>query len=233
MRKPLKTLSIFAALAGVVIVAQLFPWETWLRMLVGSLDDSKILGMAVFILAGILCVMLFVPVTVPVTAAGLLFGFPNGLWPSLTVLALGSTAGFWSGRFFRSRLQRTEWFRQPVFQAVCRAIEEGSYTLLALLRMTPFLHFMTGNLLFGTLDLRFGRYLLFSLLGMVPGTILLVYGGSIARSGFVEQHDGSLWQAVLFGVGLVLFLGIAWRVTHRARRILRLPDGKRSTTSMQ
>jgi uncharacterized membrane protein YdjX (TVP38/TMEM64 family) len=217
-------------LGGLLLLFFTLPFKQWLDPVFARLDEAGLLGMLLFVLLAALFAILFVPVTVLIGAAGFLYGFPRGLLPSALVLMLGATAGFWGGRFFRSRLQKSAWFQHPVFRAVRRAMEENGYLLIALLRMTPFLHFMAGNLFFGTLQLHFVRYMLFSLLGMIPGTLLLVYGGSLARDGFSGAEPMSNWRALLFVLGLLIFAGIAWRITKRTRSLLQLDDGDRSTT---
>ena len=118
-----------------------------------------------------------------------------------------------------------------MFTAIRKATEEEGYPLLVLLRMTPFMHFMTGNLFLGSLKLRFWPYMLASLSGMVPGTLLIVYGGSIAGSTLGGSSELQLWQWSLLALGIALFMGISWRITKKVRQILHYPEKEKSTTT--
>lgn len=215
-----RTCAVFG-LAGVLAALSLLPFDRWLEPLFGwILSNGEGAAKWLFIGIGVVAVVLFVPVTVPIAAAGALFGFPGGLWPAGAVLAAGSALGFLAGRRLWPRIRECAPFRDPVFAAIRQAVEEEGYVLLALLRMTPFMHFMTGNLFLGSLKLRFAPYLLASLLGMVPGTLLVVYGGSVAGLILADQSGLRFWQWGLLGLGIALFLGISWRVKQRVGAIL-------------
>ncbi len=209
------------ALIAFFIAMKFLPFDRWMESFREMLDEAGAAAFLIFIAVGIVAVLLFVPVSVPVTAAGLFFGFAGGLLPAFAVLAAGASGGFFVGRFLWPKINHFSLFKGSVFKAVRKALEHDGNVLLALLRMTPFMHYMTSNIFFGSLDIRFGPYILSSLLGMIPGTLLLVYGGSVASSAFGSDEGVSFWQWVLFGVGLLLFALISWRVSIKTRRILK------------
>lgn len=80
----------------------------------------------------------------------------------------------------------------------------------------------------GTLKIRFWPYLLSSLIGMIPGTLLSVYAGSVALSLLGDGKGVSFWQWFLFAVGLLLFAAISWRVTRKTQNILQKSAGDKS-----
>ncbi|HKL20544.1 MAG TPA: VTT domain-containing protein, partial [Tichowtungia sp.] len=208
-------------IAGVIIAMNLVPFNQWLEAFQELLNDIGSNGRLLFICIGTLAVLLFVPVSVPVTVAGIFFGFPGGFIPALSVLGAGAAGGFFVGRLLWPGIKELPLFDRPVFQAVRQALERDGTILLALLRMTPVMHFMTSNLFFGSLNIRFWPYLLSSLLGMIPGTLLLVYAGSVASSMIGSDENVSFWQWGLFGAGLLLFALISWRVSIKTRKILK------------
>jgi len=216
-------------IAGGIITMNLVPFNQWLEAFQELLNDISSNGRLLFICIGILAVLLFVPVSVPVTVAGIFFGFPGGLVPAALVLAAGAAGGFAGGRLLWPKIKYFSLFKRPVFQAVRRTFEHEGYLLLALLRMTPIMHFMTSNLFFGSLKLRFWPYLFSSLIGMVPGTLLMVYGASVASSTLTSEETVSLWEWILFAAGLLLFVGISWRLTRKTRKILQDSEGDKST----
>jgi uncharacterized membrane protein YdjX (TVP38/TMEM64 family) len=219
--------------AGLIIAINLLPFGQWLNTFREVLENAGSAGTLLFIFAGTLAALFFVPVSVPVTVAGLFFGFPGGLLPAAAVLAAGTAGGFAVGRLLWPEIKHLRIFTRPVFQAVRKALEHDGHILLALLRMTPVMHFMTSNIFFGSLNIRFWPYLLHSLLGMIPGTLLVVYAGSVTSSMFGEEESVSFWQWVLFGGGLLLFAAISWRVSRKTRRILQSSDGDKSTDRAQ
>lgn len=208
-------------LAGLIAAMQLVPFGHWLDTFQEIVTEAGSNEMLLFICIGALAVLLFVPVSVPVTIAGLFFGFPDGLLPALAVLAAGAAGGFALGRILWPRIRHFSMFDRSVFQAVRKALEHDGMILLALLRMTPVMHFMSSNLFFGSLNIRFWPYLFSSLLGMIPGTVLLVYAGSVASSLFGDEERVSFWQWILFGAGLLIFALIIWRVSKKTRQILK------------
>lgn len=211
---------------GLIVAMKFLPFDRWLDSFQQVLDDVGSAGVLIFIATATLAVLLFVPVSVPVTAAGLFFGFAGGLLPAFAVLAAGAAGGFFVGRFLWPKIKHFSMFDGSVFQAVRKALEHDGHVLLALLRMTPVMHYMTSNIFFGSLDIRFWPYLLASLLGMIPGTLLMVYGGSVASSAVGGGDEGvSLWQWILFAVGLLIFAAISWRVGRKTHRILEEENG--------
>lgn len=217
--------------AALLIAARFLPAAEWQDPCRDRFADSGLSGMLLYSLAGTAAVLLFVPVSIPVIAAGLFFGFPGGLLPAAAILAASSSLGFATGRALRPRIDRLPAFNRPTVRAIRRAFEEKHLLLLAGLRMTPVMHFMTANLFFGSLRIRFGSYLAASLLGMVPGTLLLVYSGSMASSLTRRTEQTSAAEWILFGVGLLVLIVISRTVTRRVRSHLQAPDGDRSTCS--
>lgn len=232
MSKPSKRLTTVLILAVILIALNLLPFDRWLEPVFNWIEHNDGASAKwLFIGVGVGAVLLFVPVTIPIAAAGALFGFPGGLWPAGIILAAGNALGFLAGRGLWPNLRSRAPFQDPVFSAIRQAIEEEGYPLLVLLRMTPFMHFMTGNLFLGSLNIKFRPYMLASLSGMVPGTLLLVYSGSIAGSVVGSSSGIQIWQWGLLVLGMIVFMGISWRITRKVRRILHYPEKDKSTTT--
>lgn len=219
-QKIVKPLLSLLAITAILLAIKFLPFQEWLQPVFDSIDEAGNWGPLLFVGLSFLLVLLFVPVSVLVTSAGLLFGFWLGFALISVTLVLGIIAGFVGGTLLWPKIKDFEMFQRPVFNAVRDAVEkEGNY-LIALLRMTPFFHFMTGNLFFGSLNLKGIPYLLFSYLGMIPGTLLLVYAGSVAGSTLGNEEGISMAQSIFLGLGLIIFSGISYRVTKVTRQTL-------------
>lgn len=219
--KPFVTLLAFVAF---LVAMKFLPFRQWLQPVFDFIDESGVWGPVYFVGMSVALVVLFVPVSVLVTASGLLFGFWKGFAVMSFALVFGIAIGFVGGKGLWPKVKDASMFQRDIFQAVRKAVEKEGHYLIALLRMTPFFHFMTGNLFFGSLDLKAVPYLFFSYLGMIPGTLLLVYAGSLANNSLSEDGGMSIPQIAFFAVGLLVFSGISYRVTKVTKEILEEED---------
>jgi len=220
IKKILKSLMPLLVFFAFLLAMKFLPFQEWLQPVFDFIENSGAWGPVYFVGISVMLVVLFVPVSVLVTASGLLFGFWKGFAVISFTLLLGIIIGFVGGKWLWPRVKDASMFQRDIFQAVRKAVEREGHYLIALLRMTPFFHFMTGNLFFGSLDLKAVPYLLFSYLGMIPGTLLLVYAGSLANNSLSDDGGMSLPQIAFFTVGLLVFSGISYRVTKVTKEIL-------------
>ncbi len=209
------------ALLGIVILLSLAPLGDIRESMREWIEDTGRWGMLWYFLGGTLLATVFCPISPIIFSAGLLFGFWIGLGLSLAVLASGAIAGFLLGEKVWDRIQHFSLARNRWFKAIHQAVKEEGIMIVALLRMTPFIQFTLANFFFGTLSLRLFPFILASLIGMLPGAILMVYTGSLARSLFGGADDLGLWQWILFGVGIAVFLVVSVRVTAKTRTALK------------
>lgn len=70
----------------------------------------------------------------------------------------------------------------PLFKAVDEAVMSGGWRVILLLRLSPVFPFNVFNYAAGLSDVPLGQFLWASWLGMLPGTALFVYVGSLAGS---------------------------------------------------
>ena len=181
-------------------------------------------GALVFGLVYAALVVALVPGSVLTLAAGYLYG---PLWGTLLISpasVLGACLAFLVGRFFArdwisARLADNERFRR-----VDAAIGESGFRLIALLRLSPVFPFGLLNYALGLTKIRFRDYALASWLGMLPGTFMYVYLGSLATEvGQLfggEGPDSGPWGSVAYGAGLLATVGVTVMVTRIARRAL-------------
>ncbi len=178
-------------------------------------------GPVVLALVYIVATVLLVPGTILTLAAGGMFGLVVG---TITV-SIGSTLGaclaFLIVRYVARDKVAARASRSRLFGSIDRAIGEGGWRIVALLRLSPAIPFNLQNYLFGLTPIRFWPYVLTSWLAMLPGTFLYVYLGHIAGAavGADRSRTGAEWA--MLAVGFLATIVVTVYVTRLARRKLR------------
>jgi uncharacterized membrane protein YdjX (TVP38/TMEM64 family) len=113
--------------------------------------------------------------------------------------------------------------RDPRFAAVDAAIEREGLKIVLLLRLSPVIPFNVLNYALGLTRVRLRDYVLGSFVGMLPGTFLYVYLGSLvttaASLGSGGASAGTAQHAIYWG-GLAATVLVTLFVTRLARRAL-------------
>lgn len=137
-------------------------------------------GGALFVLLYIIATVAFIPGSILTLGAGFVFG---PVWGTVWVSAgstVGATAAFLLGRtLFRG------WIAGKIagnrrFAAIDRAVAEEGWKIVLLTRLSPVFPYNVLNYAYGLTDIRVLPYAATSWIGMLPGTFLYVYIGSLA-----------------------------------------------------
>jgi uncharacterized membrane protein YdjX (TVP38/TMEM64 family) len=110
----------------------------------------------------------------------------------------------------------------PRFAAIDAAVGRKGFRLVTLLRLSPLLPFSPLNYALGLTRVRLRDYVLGSFVGMLPGTLLYVYLGSIVtNAGIVSAEAGveTAWRT-LYWAGLAATIIVVVTTTRIARRAL-------------
>ena len=216
--------------AAVVALLGLLAWSVGGR-LPEMLERVRGLGVwapLVFIVAYIVAVVAFVPASILTAAAGIVFGLVRGVVYVFVAAVLGASLAFLISRYLaRSVVER--WVAaSPRFAAIDRAVEREGRKIVFLLRLSPVFPFSLLNYALGLTRVRFIDYVVASI-GMIPGTILYVYSGTLvgdvaALAGGVRVAKGPGYWTVL-ALGLAATLAVTTVVTRTARRALREATG--------
>lgn len=224
MHRRQKLLFVAATIVGVAAAWQLFPLDAWLRRLPEWVQGAGATGVlvyaGVYVIAGI--------AMLPGSAVTLLAGFAWGpLWGVAVVSpvsVLTSTVAFLLGRTLLRDWVRQRVAANPRFAAIDGAVGRDGFKIVLLLRLSPLFPYNLLNYALGLTGVRLGHYALASFLGMLPGTILYVYLGSLVSSvgellGGQPPHGGPLQTALYWG-GLAATFLATLLVTRIARRAL-------------
>jgi uncharacterized membrane protein YdjX (TVP38/TMEM64 family) len=131
---------------------------------------------ALFVLLQVLITVPPVPRTLFTVAAGLLFGSVTGVVLAVTATALAAVVAFWLVRVTGGALVERYADRGPLLWAR-RRLDRSGLLAVTSLRLIPAIPFSVLNYAAGLSGVRFGPYLLGTVLGTAPGTVALVVLG--------------------------------------------------------
>jgi uncharacterized membrane protein YdjX (TVP38/TMEM64 family) len=209
---------VLAALAVVVAVLwvgrrigldRAWPWIDGL----GAWGPVAFCGVYVAATVGML------PASILTLAAGAKWGPWEGLGYVIAASNLAANLAFGLGRFVaRSWVTRLVADR-PRFAAIDEAVAAEGWKIVALLRLSPVFPFNVLNYALSLTRVRWRDYALASLVGMLPGTAMFVYLGSVVQLAARPQGRSPLEWA-LFAAGLAATVTATLLVTRAARRAL-------------
>ncbi|MCY7308958.1 MAG: TVP38/TMEM64 family protein [Rhodoferax sp.] len=210
-----KWLALGAPIAGAIAAWFLLPVQDWIEWFTDAIHDLGAWGVAAFVLVYVLATVLMIPPSVFTVAAGVAFGLVG-----VPLVVLSATLGA-SLAFLIARYGAREWFKRyvqkyPLAKAIREAVNDEGWKIVAMLRLSPVIPFNVQNYFFGTTEISFWRYVLATSLGMIPGTALYVYLGSLGSPG----SEGGAVKWIFFAIGLVA-TGIAfWIVKRKTDRLM-------------
>ena len=204
--------------------------RTWLEQILNSVAAIGFFAPMAFVPIYIIGTILFVPTALLTLAAGALFGVPIGF--AVTLASLLASA---SGVFLAGRNLSREWVIKNVasnkkIQALDNLVAEKGWKIVLLLRLSAIFPFTILNYGLGLTKIRFKHYMLASLIGMVPGTLVYVYLGSLAGIMIFETHlkQKSPIEWALIALGLAATLGLAIYSTLTVKKSFRTLTIKQS-----
>jgi uncharacterized membrane protein YdjX (TVP38/TMEM64 family) len=149
-----------------------------LRILLRWVDSLGYWGPIAFILIYNLATILFIPGSILTLGGGVIYGV---VWGSVYVLisaTIGAIAAFAIGRYLSRDWVAQQMTQHPKFKAIEEAVARSGVKIVLLTRLCPIFPFNLLNYAFGVTQVSLKDYIIGSL-GMVPGTVMYVYLGSI------------------------------------------------------
>ncbi len=224
LNKLLKPLLIMLGVATLLIFAQkFFNAQQLLNNALNWIDTLGPWGPIAFITIYILATVLFLPGSLLTLGAGLLFGpFFGSVYVSIGS-TIGATCAFLVGRYLARGWVSKQIEGNEQFKAIDKAVADEGWKIVGLTRLSPIFPFNLLNYAFGLTKVSLRDYCLASWIGMMPGTVMYVYLGSLAGSlATLGTEGGSRTTAewVLYGVGLVATVAVTIYVTKIAKKAL-------------
>ncbi|MGV2828954.1 TVP38/TMEM64 family protein [Myxosarcina sp. GI1(2024)] len=197
--------------------------QEWLRNALEWIDSLGALGVIAFILLYIIATVAFLPGSILTLGAGVVFGVVMGSIYVFIGATLGATAAFLVGRYLARGWVAQKIESNQKFQAVDRAVGREGLKIVLLTRLSPIFPFNLLNYAYGITGVSLKDYVIGSV-GMIPGTIMYVYLGSLAGSlatlGTEAQPANPTIQWTIRIIGFIATVAVTLYVTKIARKAL-------------
>lgn len=212
-----------AILLLVVTLVKTLHVQEYLLSLVTWIRDAGWTGVGIFVLAYIAAAVLFLPGSILTLGAGFAYGLGLGSVAVVVAANLGGLLAFFLGRTVARGWVAAKVQSNPRFAVIDEAVGHEGFKIVLLTRLSPIFPFNLLNYAFGVTRVSARDYLLGSLLGMLPGTLMYVYLGSlitnVSELASGRAAGGSMQQLFYFA-GLAATVGVSLYVTRVARRAL-------------
>lgn len=223
MRRWAKIGGGIAVASLVVDVALMLPVTQWASQLVAWMRDAGAVGVLGYAVVYMGAAVLLLPGSALTAAAGLVYGPWHGLVLVSPVSVAAAVVAFVLGRTTARGWIRKRTDTDPRFRAIDRAIGRHGLKLVILLRLSPLFPFSVMNYALGLTSVSLRHYVVGSFVGMLPGTFLYVYIGSLVGDlTALSQHQAGAEtaQQVVSLLGLLATITVTVYVTRLARRAL-------------
>ena len=137
----------------------------------------------VFVLLYVASCVAFLPAAILTVGAGAAFGVLTGSILVSIGATLGASAAFLVGRYLARDWVRSKIGHRPSFIAIDKAVAEEGWKIVFLTRLAPVFPFFLLNYAYGLTRVPLRHYVLATWIGILPGSTLFVYIGSLAKSG--------------------------------------------------
>ncbi|TXG51037.1 hypothetical protein EZV62_023561 [Acer yangbiense] len=179
-------------------VIPLINWET-------KTFSTPVLAVLVFASVALFPTILL-PSSPSMWVAGMTFGYGFGFLLIMSAVAVGISLPYFIGSHFLHRIQG--WLEKyPKKAAILRAAGEGNwfhqFRAVALIRISPF-PYMIYNYCAVATNVKYGPYLLGSLVGMVPETFLTIYTLKRAVEKISGDKQNGLWLEFATDSGILI-----------------------------
>ncbi len=195
-------------------------------ILIISLEWIKSFGIFTPIIFGliyILCTIFLISGAILTMGAGIIFGVIKGsIFVSISS-TLGAISSFLIGRYLLRNWVSKKMEKYPKFQAVDAAVAKDGWKIVGLTRLSPLFPFVFLNYAFGLTKISLKDYFLASWIGMMPGTILYVYIGSligdIAAIGAGGREKSPI-EWIFTIIGFIITIVVTIYITNISKKAL-------------
>ncbi len=194
-----------------------------LRNALQWIDGLGAVGAIAFMIIYIVATVAFIPGSVLTLGAGVVFGVVLGSIYVFIGATIGATGAFLVGRYLARG-----WISQKIagndkFAAIDNAIGKEGLKIVLLTRLSPVFPFNLLNYALGITGVSLKDYVIGSV-GMIPGTIMYVYlgslAGNIATIGSAEQPTNPAITWAIRIIGFIATVAVTVYVTKVARKAL-------------
>lgn len=228
MKKPKRLFWILFIVASLIALAAvillwLLPMGDWEDLIEEHVEtwvhDSGGLGMLVFTGVYVVATLLLLPAAVLNVAAGALFGLYWGVGIVMTASTVAAVLAFLAARYLFKERIRKHFTRDGTPAAVDQALRSEGWKAVALLRLTPAVPFALKSYLFGVSRVHLRDYLIGTILGKLPGAVVLTALGTTGRAA-MDLSGVARWSLVAGGIAATVLA--SWLIGRAAKKRLGL-----------
>ncbi len=196
-------------------------------------ENAGAAGPAILFVLYMISCLLMLPSLILTIGAGSIFGVLKGTLLVSVCSTAGASAAFLTGRYLaRERIAR-RFGRNESFRLIDEAVAAEGWKIVFLTRLSPAFPFNVQNYLYGLSGVSFRDYVLASWIGMIPGTVMYAYIGSLAADLATLGAEGRARTPAEWGLtiaGFIATVAVTVLVTRIARRALRrrIPQSEES-----
>ncbi len=182
-------------------------------------------GAIAFMAIYILATVLFIPGSLLTLGGGAIFGVLVGSVYVFLAASIGATLAFLIGRYLARGWVSKQIEGNTKFKAVDNAIARKGLKIVILTRLSPVFPFNLLNYALGVTQVSLKDYLV-GFIGMLPGTVMYVYIGSLAGSlamigsPSTTNPQTQMIQWIIRIVGLIATIAVTVYITRIARKAL-------------
>lgn len=178
----------------------------------------------IFVGAHTLMAVLFLPCSPMTLMAGVLWGGVYGLAVSMFAAIVSSITTFLLSRsFLHSKIEHFLVHRYPKVAELLAQAAVHDWKIIAISQMNPLIPASTMGYVFGLSGVTFRRYLLFSIIFMLPLQVLFVMTGHSVVSLLASDKQ---WGMALVVILLVaIFTLVSKRIYRKLCQLLGVKDG--------
>lgn len=225
MASKLKLILAVLVVAALIALAKHFNAQELLRKSLDKVAQLGPAGAVIFIGIYILACVLFLPGAILTLGAGFVFGVVQGSILCSIGSTLGAAAAFLIGRYVARAWVEKKIQGNAKFKAIDEAVAGEGWKIVGLTRLSPIFPFNLLNYAYGVTKVSLKDYFLASWIGMMPGTVMYVYIGSLASdvatlgAGSSGAATGAAQWTIRI-VGFAATLAVSVYVTRIAKKAL-------------
>ncbi len=220
----IKVIIFFLLIMALIGAAKYFHIQELFRRSLEGVASLGAWGPILYIAIYILGCLIFFPGSILTLSGAALFGFIKGAILVSISATLGATCAFLVGRHLARDWVAKKIQANEKFKAIDEAVAREGWKIVVLTRLSPVFPFNLQNYAYGLTQISLRDYFFATWFGMLPGTILYVYIGSLA--GEVAQvgaggkaRTPAEWALLI--VGLMATVAVTFYITRIARAALK------------
>ena len=205
-----------------------FPVQQWLLAMVQWIQSQGVVGYLVYVAVYAVGTVILFPGSILTLGAGWAYGVLIGSALVSVASMSGATMAFLIGRYLARDWVTKKVSNNKKFMSIDKAVAKQGFKIVLLTRLSPVFPFTLLNYGYGLTGVSLRDYFFASWIGMIPGTVMYVYFGSLITtitqltSGETPTGDeGDLLKNVFKFIGLGVTVAVTIIVTRIARNALK------------